>query len=86
MIRFPIVSCSYEFKKQEVTRNVLQHIYESPSVREPKKLTPRQVRLKLVLNEVIDKAHTICEKGSKEECLWAWEVVDEIYDASSRAF
>lgn len=86
MIRTPVVKSSYEHKKNAITRNVLQHIYERPYLKEPEKLTPKQVRLKLILNESINKAHTICEKENEQECIWAWEVIDEIYDAVSRSF
>jgi hypothetical protein len=43
------------------------------------------MRLKMILNEALDLAHSICERGDDAECLWAWEMVDEIDDAATRA-
>jgi len=95
MILRPTVKCkaqhSDEFhkimKKCEIRRIALQHMYEAPSLHEPVKLTARQARLKLILHEALDIAHTICEHhdANTEECMWAWEVVDEIDDAATRA-
>ena len=75
----------YNTKKFDITRVALQQIYDSPSLREPKKITLRQVRLKMILNEALDIAYYICEHGDRTECLLAWEVVDEIDDAATRA-
>jgi hypothetical protein len=77
----------HKLKKSEITRVALQQMYESPSLHEPEKLTTRQLRLKLILHEALDIAHTICEHGdtNAEECMWAWEMVDEIDDAATRA-
>jgi hypothetical protein len=76
---------NYEQKKSEITRVALQQMYEAPSLREPKKITVRQMRLKMILHEALDLAHSICEHQNAEECLWAWEMVDEIDDAATRA-
>ena len=75
----------YKLKKSEITRAALQQMYEAPSLHEPEKLTTRQVRLKMILHEALDLAHSICEHQSVEECLWVWEMVDEIDDAATRA-
>ena len=75
----------HRMKKSEITRIALQQMYELPSLREPKELTLRQVRLKMILHEALDLAHTICEHQGAQECLWAWEMVDEIDDAATRA-
>jgi hypothetical protein len=75
----------YNTKKFDITRVALQQIYDSPSLREPKKITLRQARLKMILNEALDIAYYICEHGDTMECLLAWEVVDEIDDAATRA-
>jgi hypothetical protein len=75
----------YEMKKAEITRVALQHMYEAPSLREQKQITTRQMRLKMILHEALDLAHSICEHQDAQECLWAWEMVDEIDDAASRA-
>lgn len=75
----------YEMKKMEITRIALQHMYESPSLKEQKQITTKQMRLKMILNEALDLAHSICEGGDDAECLWAWEMVDEIDDAATRA-
>ena len=75
----------YEMKKNEITRIALQHMYDAPSLREPKQITTRQMRLKMILHEALDLAHSICEHQDAQECLWAWEMVDEIDDAASRA-
>ena len=75
----------YERKKSEITRIALQQMYEAPSLREPYKITPRQMRLKMILHEALDIAHSICEHDDAQECRWAWEVVDEIDDAATRA-
>jgi hypothetical protein len=75
----------YEMKKAEITRIALQHMYEAPSLREQKQITTRQMRLKMILHEALDLAHSICEHQDAQECLWAWEMVDEIDDAASRA-
>lgn len=75
----------YEMKKNEITRIALQHMYETPSLHEPKQITARQMRLKMILHEALDLAHSICEHQDAEECLWAWEMVDEIDDAATRA-
>lgn len=72
-------------KKVEITKVALEHLYERPHFREQKQMTPRQVRLKMILQEALDIAHTICEHGSSGECRWAWEIVDEIDDAATRA-
>jgi hypothetical protein len=50
-------------------------------------LVATHMRLKLILHEALDIAHTICEHGdtNAEECMWAWEMVDEIDDAATRA-
>ena len=76
-----------EMKKSEIIRIALQHMYEAPSLNEPEKNTVRQVRLKMILHEALDIAHTICEHhdANTEECMLAWEVVDEIDDAATRA-
>ena len=89
--RYKIVAASrseeinYETKKAEITRIALQHVYEAPSLREPKQITTRQMRLKMILHEALDLAHSICEDQDAQECLWAWEMVDEIDDAATRA-
>ena len=75
----------HELKKSEITRVALQQMYEAPSLHEPNNITARQLRLKLILNEALDIAHAICEHQSAEECMWAWEMVDEIDDAATRA-
>ena len=75
----------YEMKKAEITRVALQHMYEAPSLREQKQITTRQMRLKMILHEALDLAHSICEHQDAQECRWAWEMVDEIDDAASRA-
>jgi hypothetical protein len=75
----------YNLKKSEITRAALQQMYEAPSLHEPEKVTTRQVRLKMILHEALDLAHSICEHQSVEECLWVWEMVDEIDDAATRA-
>jgi len=75
----------YEMKKAEITRVALQHMYEAPSLREQKQITTRQMRLKMILHEALDLAHSICEHQDAQECLWAWEMVDEIDDAATRA-
>lgn len=75
----------YERKKNEITRIALQQLYEAPSLKEPIEITTRQMRLKMILNEALDLAHTICEHQDAQECLWVWEMVDEIDDAATRA-
>lgn len=75
----------YILKQSKITRVALQQIYDSPSLKEPEVVTIRQTRLKLILNEALDIAHYICEHHNMNECILAWEVVDEIDDAASRA-
>lgn len=75
----------YEMKKSEITRVALEHMYTTPYIREEKQVTPRQMRLKMILHEALDLAHSICEHQSVEECIWIWEMVDEIDDAATRA-
>lgn len=75
----------YEMKKREITLNALEHIYTSPCVKQHYEITPRQMRLKMILHEALDIAHYICDHGDADECRWAWEVVDEIDDTASRA-
>jgi len=75
----------YEMKKSEITRVALQQMYEAPSLHEPKQITTRQMRLKMILHEALDLAHSICEHQDAQECMWAWEMVDEIDDAATRA-
>ena len=75
----------YEHKKSEITRSALEHMYAAPHFREQKQITPRQMRLKMILVEALDIAHSICEHQDARECLWAWEMVDEIDDAATRA-
>ena len=76
-----------KLKMNEIRRVALQQMYEAPSLYEPEKVTTRQVRLKMILHEALDIAHNICEHydANTEECMWAWEVVDEIDDAATRA-
>lgn len=76
---------NFQMKKNEITRIALQQLYDAPSLREPKKITARQMRLKLILHEALDLAHSICEHQDAQECMWAWEMVDEIDDAATRA-
>jgi hypothetical protein len=75
----------YEQKKRKITRIALQQLYESPSLREPYEVTVRQMRLKMILHEALDIAYAICEHQDAQECRWAWEMVDEIDDAATRA-
>jgi hypothetical protein len=75
----------YQKKKQEITRAALEQMYETPSIREPPKVTVRQRRLKMILNEALDIAHSLCEHGDETQCRLAWEMVDEIDDAATRA-
>jgi hypothetical protein len=77
----------YELKKSEITRIALEHMYTKPHIREEKQITPRQMRLKMILHEALDIAHAICEHrdANTEECMLAWEIVDEIDDAATRA-
>ena len=74
-----------EMKKMEITRIALQHMYEAPSLKEQKKITAKQMRLKMILHEALDLAHSSCEQDDAVECMWAWEMVDEIDDAATRA-
>ncbi|AFC35106.1 hypothetical protein OtV6_198 [Ostreococcus tauri virus RT-2011] len=91
--RYNVVAASksedihYELKKNEITRIALEHMYTRPHIREEKQITPRQMRLKMILHEALDIAHSICEHSdtNAEECMWAWEMVDEIDDAATRA-
>ena len=77
----------HKLKMSEIRRVALQQLYDAPPLREPEKITVRQVRLKMILHEALDIAHTICEHhhANTEECRWAWEMVDEIDDAATRA-
>jgi len=75
----------YDHKKLEITRTVLEHVYVSPCLNEPKQVTARQMRLKMILHEALDIAHAVCEHGTPEQCRFAWEMVDEIDDAATRA-
>lgn len=74
-----------KMKKSEITRAALEHVYRRPYVYEEKQITPRQMRLKMILVEALDIAHAVCEHGTQQECQWAWEMVDEIDDAATRA-
>ena len=95
LIARPTVRCkaqhSDEFHRKlkitEIRRVALQQMYEAPTLREPEKLTTRQMRLKMILHEALDIAHAICEHydANTEECMLAWEMVDEIDDAATRA-
>jgi hypothetical protein len=69
----------------EITRTALEQVYVAPYFREQKQITPRQMRLKMILVEALDIAHALCEHGTEQECRWAWEMVDEIDDAATRA-
>lgn len=75
----------YERKKSDITRIALQQLYKAPSFREPVEISVRQMRLKMILHEALDLAHTICEHQDAQECIWVWEMVDEIDDAATRA-
>jgi hypothetical protein len=75
----------YEMKKSEITRAALEQVYTAPYFRIQEQITPRQMRLKMILVEALDIAHGICEHGTEQECRWAWEMVDEIDDAATRA-
>ena len=95
LIARPTVKCKaqhsdqihHKLKMSEIRRVALQQMYDAPSLHEPVKLTTRQVRLKMILHEALDIAHTICEHhdANTEECMLAWEMVDEIDDAATRA-
>lgn len=69
----------------EITRTALEQVYVTPHFREQKQITPRQMRLKMILVEALDIAHALCEHGTEQERRWAWEMVDEIDDAATRA-
>jgi len=75
----------YDHKKLEVTRIALEQVYVSPCLNEPKQVTVRQMRLKMILHEALDIAHAVCEHGDADQCRFAWEMVDEIDDAATRA-
>jgi len=84
--RHSIVAASKsEEIRLEITRTALEHMYIAPHFREQKQITPRQMRLKMILVEALDIAHALCEHGTDQECRWAWEMVDEIDDAATRA-
>lgn len=91
MLRHIVVAASrsdevhHRMKKSEITRIALEHAYTRPYVYEEKQITPRQMRLKMILVEALDIAHATCEHGTLQECQWAWEMVDEIDDAATRA-
>ncbi len=75
----------YQMKKREITRAALEQMYKSPCLHEPRQMTVRQMRLKMLLHEALDVAHAICEREDIHECSQAWEIVDEIDDAATRA-
>jgi len=72
-------------KKVEISRIALECIYTSPSVKYHHEITPKHMRIKLILQEALDMAYHVCEHGTADECLRAWEFVDEIDDSVCRA-
>ena len=74
----------YKLKLAKTRKNVLESLYNKPSITEPKKIR-ENLRLRLRFTEAIKEAQEICEldKDSKE-CHWAWYEVDELEDSLMR--
>ena len=76
----------YKLKLAKTRKNVLESLYNKPSITEPKKIQ-ENLRLRLRFTEAIKEAQEICEldKDSKE-CHWAWYEVDELEDSMARYY
>ena len=76
----------YKLKLAKTRKNVLESLYNKPSITEPKKIR-ENLRLRLRFTEAIKEAQEICEldKDSKE-CHWAWYEVDELEDSMARYY
>ena len=76
----------YKLKLIKTRKNVLESLYNKPSVVEPKKVR-ENLRLRFRFTEAIKEAQEICalDKDSTE-CHWAWDEVDELEDSILRLY
>ena len=74
----------YKLKLAKTRKNVLESLYNKPSITEPKKIR-ENLRLRLRFTEAIKEAQEICEDNvESQECHWAWYEVDELEDSLMR--
>ena len=74
----------YKLKLAKTRKNVLESLYNKPSITEPKKIR-ENLRLRLRFTEAIKEAQDICKiDKDSSECHWAWYEVDELEDSLMR--
>ena len=76
----------YKLKLTKTRKNVLESLYNKPSITEPRKIR-ENLRLRLRFTEAIKEAQEMCEiDKNSSECYWAWYEVDELEDAILRLY
>ena len=76
----------YKLKLAKTRKNVLESLYNKPSITEPRKIR-ENLRLRLRFTEAIKEAQEMCEiDKNSSECHWAWYEVDELEDAILRLY
>ena len=79
-------SSLYNIKLTKTRVNVLESVYQKPSITEPDKIRDN-LRLRLRFTEAIKEAQELCKIDSKSsECHWAWYEVDELEDSMLRIY
>ena len=76
----------YKIKLARTRRNVLEGVYQRPSVVEVQPVK-ENLRLRLRFTEAIKEAQETCKLDKdSSECHWAWYEVDELEDAILRLY
>ena len=76
----------YKLKLTKTRKNVLESLYNKPSITEPRKIR-ENLRLRLRFTEAIKEAQEMCEiDKNSSECHWDWYEVDELEDAILRLY
>lgn len=76
----------YKIKLAKTRANVLESLYNKPSINETKKIK-ENLRLRFRFVEAIKEAQEICEiDENSSECHWAWYEVDELEDSMGRYY
>ena len=76
----------YKLKLTKTRKNVLESLYNKPSITEPRKIR-ENLRLRLRFTEAIKEAQEMCEMDKdSSECHWAWYEVDELEDSMLRLY
>ena len=76
----------YKLKLTKTRKNVLESLYNKPSITEPRKIR-ENLRLRLRFTEAIKEAQEMCEiDKNSSECHWAWYAEDELENAILRLY